>query len=129
MDDRIVAEITAEGLKRLARVAEDEGVTLIGADLGCQASSQAGRTLVEPSPLFTGTVAALAPVGAHIALQRGSTVLLALPCPRPWQHRAHLLTTEMRQRPLDSAPSPLLLTLLVLVAPAHSPRGSRLHTG
>src|SRR6266568_5290103 len=32
LDDRIGAEITAEGLQRLAKVAEDEGVTLIGAD-------------------------------------------------------------------------------------------------
>src|SRR6266568_545242 len=32
LDDRRGVEITAEGLKRVARVAEDEGVTLIGAD-------------------------------------------------------------------------------------------------
>ncbi len=54
------------GVSALARVllplrtASVVGVLFIGADLGCQASSQAGRTRLEPSALLTGTVPALA---------------------------------------------------------------------
>src|SRR6266446_2775908 len=94
-------------------------VALIGADLSPTSLCWLGTVALQPGTLFRLTMASLAFATAHVALQSLLALLETPMGPGSAQHRAHLLATKVRQRPVTSNPLSCLRLLDALCLLTH----------